>query len=178
MGAPARLLEFPVHITARAAQRCLPPAVYASLFKFAFVRNPWDRLVSRYAYLLHNQDHPRHQLVSQRQGFENYLQWEIRREKMFQHGYLMNARGEWIVDFVGYYERLDEDFSKICARLGVQAALPRANASSHHDYRTYYTPETRELVAKYFQRDIELFGYEFDGLPADRSPKNLKPLPR
>jgi hypothetical protein len=159
-----RALEFPAHARAIAAKRCLPPQVYESLFKFAFVRNPWDRLVSRYAYLMNNEKHRHHEFVRRLNGFEDYVTWETGRGKFFQHTYVTGSDGQLIVDFVGHYERLREDFAKVCARLGVNADLPRANASSHRDYRTYYTPATREFVGKYFQRDIELFGYNFDGL--------------
>lgn len=168
-----RSLEFPEHATALTARRCLPASVYARMFKFAFVRNPWDRLVSRYAYLLRNTDHPKHEFVSRMKDFESYVDWEIERGKMSQHTYVTDNAGRWIVDFVGYYERLHEDFAKACARLGVRAELPRANTSSHRDYRTYYTPELRERVAREFQRDVELFGYTFDGLPADQQPQGL-----
>jgi len=170
-----RLLEFPEHATGLAAERCLPASLFASLFKFAFVRNPWDRLVSRYAFLLRSTDHPRHSLISGMKDFSDYVAWEISRGKMFQHTYVTDARGELLVDFIGYYERLQEDFAKVCVRLGVRAELPRANTSSHRDYRTYYTPATRELVAKHFQRDIELFGYTFDGLRAENAPPGAQP---
>ena len=159
-----RSLEFPAHAYASAAKRCLPPDVYASLFKFAFVRNPWDRLVSRYAYLLHNEKHPRHEFVQKMKGFDDYVAWEIRRGKFFQHTYVTGSDGKLIVDFIGHYERLPEDFAMVCSQLGVSADLPRANASSHRDYRTYYSDVTRELVRNYFKRDIELFGYDFEGL--------------
>jgi hypothetical protein len=168
-----RTLEFPEHVQAQTVKNCLPSDEYARLFKFAFVRNPWDRLVSRYAYLLRNTEHPRHEFVKKLKGFEAYLAWEIARGKMHQHTYVCGAGGEWVVDFVGYYERLPEDFSRACDRLKVTAELPKANASSHRDYRSYYTPETRELVAKNFARDLELFRYEFDGLPAGAAPLGL-----
>jgi hypothetical protein len=162
-----RQMEFPLHASAGMVKRCLPAELYSGLFKFAFVRNPWDRLVSRYAYLLGSPDHPRHGLVSRMKDFSDYVAWEIRRGKMFQHTYVTNSRGELLVDFIGYYERLQEDFAKVCARLKLEAELPRLNTSSHRDYRSYYTPATRDLVSKYFQRDIELFGYTFDSLRAE-----------
>lgn len=171
-----RVLEFPEHVSASTVKNCLPPDLYSRLFKFAFVRNPWDRFVSRYAYLLRNEDHPRHKFVKAMGGFEKYLDWEIRRGKMSQHHYVCGANGEWLVDFVGYYERLQEDFEMVCARLKVNAQLRQANSSSHRDYKTYYTPITRERVAKHFQRDIELFGYEFEGLPANSTPRGLEPI--
>jgi hypothetical protein len=170
-----RVLEFPEHATGLTVERCLPAPLFASLFKFAFVRNPWDRLVSRYAYLLRNADHPRHGFVSGMKDFSEYVDWEISRGKMFQYTYVTDARGELLVDFIGYYERLPEDFAKVCARLGVRAELPRANTSSHRDYRSYYTPATRDVVAGYFQRDIELFGYTFDGLRAGNPAPSTRP---
>ena len=44
---------------------------------------------------------------------------------------------------------------------------PHRNRSGHKDYRTYYTDETRDLVAEAFRGDIETFGYTFDGLAAE-----------
>jgi hypothetical protein len=167
-----RVMEFPEHASARVARNCLPPKIYDGLFKFAFVRNPWDRLVSRYAYLQRNEEHPRHRNI-RKMEFADYLAWEIQRRKMFQHTYVTGTRGEWIVNFIGYYERLREDFAKACAHLSIKADLPRANTSSHRDYRTYYTPALRDLVANEFARDIELFGYTFDGLTEKGLPRGL-----
>jgi len=145
-------------------KRCLPADAYDALFKFAFVRNPWDRLVSRYAHLLRSKDRNRYSFISNLEKFEDFLQWEMRRHSADQYHYVTDAQGRQIVDFIGHYETLAGDFAKVCARLKVQAKLPHENVSEHRDYRTYYTPETREFVAKRFQRDIEMFGYDFDGL--------------
>jgi hypothetical protein len=157
-------LQFGEHATANEVKRCLPAKAYDALFKFAFVRNPWDRLVSRYAHLLRSKDRSRHSFISSLEKFEDFLQWEMRRDSAHQYHYVTNAEGRQIVDFIGHYETLAEDFAKVCARLKIQAQLPHANVSEHRDYRTYYTPETREFVAKKCRRDIEMFGYEFDGL--------------
>ena len=129
--------------------------------------------MSRHAHLLQSQNHPRHRLVKEPGSFENYLAWEIARQKMHQHTYVYGARGERLVDFIGYYEHLQEDFVKVCERLEIRADLPRVNASVHRDYRLCYTAATRDLVAKHFRRDIELFGYDFDGLPAAAVPRGL-----
>lgn len=152
------------HVTARVVKRRLPPAVYDAAFKFAFVRNRWDRLVSRYAYFLCSENHHRHRFVKRVKGFEEYLDWEIHRGKMLLCRYVTDGRGELITDFLGYFERLHEDSPKVCVRLGIQAELPHVNTFKHGDYRAHYTPATRELVPQHFRRDLELFGYEFDGL--------------
>jgi len=163
VGGLYKAVQFSEHAVAREVQECLPPEVYASLFKFAFVRNPWDRLVSRQAHLLRSTDRRRHSFVSRMENFEEFIKWEIERGA-FQSCYVTDEKGIRIVDFIGYYEMLNEDFAKVCAQLKIQAELPHANISQHKDYRTYYTPKTRDLVAAEFKRDIEMFGYTFDGL--------------
>ena len=71
---------------------------------------------------------------------------------------------EIIVDFVGRYENLNEDWSKVCRALEVPAlSLGRENQVVRQDYRGFYDDELRELVANRFRRTIELFGYRFDG---------------
>lgn len=166
IGGLHRAVQFGEHATADEVKRCLPADVYDSLFKFAFVRNPWDRLVSRYAHLLRSTDRRRHSFISGLEKFEDFLKWEIERGSD-QYPYVTDAGGNQIVDFIGHYERLAEDFAKVCARLKIKAELPHANVSEHRDYRSYYTAETREFVATKFRRDIEMFHYDFDGL-ADR----------
>jgi hypothetical protein len=163
VGGLYRAVQFGEHATADEVRSCLPPEVYNGLFKFAFARNPWDRVVSRYAHLLRSTDRHRHGFISKLEKFEDFLKWEIERGSA-QYPYVTDAQGKLIVDFVGHYESLAEDFAKVCARLKIKAELPHANVSEHRDYRSYYTPETRDVVAKEFQKDIEMFGYTFDGL--------------
>jgi hypothetical protein len=76
---------------------------------------------------------------------------------------IVDDQGRNIVDYVGRFENLDVDFAEICSRLGLQPpALGHENRSEGRvDYRTYYCEETRDIVARYFSRDIENFGYNF-----------------
>src|SRR5262249_7513372 len=79
---------------------------------------------------------------------------------------LTDDQGRLLVDYIGHYERLDEDFAEVAAKVGIADRLPHLNRSQHKDYRTYYSDRTRELVETYFRADVELFGYSFDGLRA------------
>jgi hypothetical protein len=167
-----RVLAFPEHATAVAVRRCLPEAFYSTAFKFAFVRNPYDRLVSRYSYLLNNPTHRDHPRVRRMKDLAEFVRWEIRRNQQSQHDYVVDRRGRLIVDFVGRYERLEQDFDHVCGKLGVTATLPVTNVSGHRDYRTYYSERTREIVKERYAFDLELFGYGFDGL----STESLSPV--
>ncbi|HEX4294042.1 MAG TPA: sulfotransferase family 2 domain-containing protein [Rhizomicrobium sp.] len=133
----------------------------AGHFKFAFVRNPWERLVSFHAYA-------RAHLaltVPEMQGvdfggmlrlLEAGAPWLTRLHAVRpQHEHVRGA------DFVGRFEALDSDFARVCARLDIRAALPKKNASRHGAYTSYYDAGSRDFVAARYREDIEGFGYSF-----------------
>ena len=159
---PPAMRRFRRHASARQAQHHLPRAAFDELYKFAFVRNPWDRMVSFYHYVLSRPDHHRHEQVKSLPDFEHYLRYEARRGKESQKDLLVDRHGNVLVDFVGRYESLQEDFAYLRAKLLVVCKLEHHNRSKHRDYRQYYNSRTVNLVAELFQEDIELFGYTFD----------------
>jgi len=137
-------------------------------FSFAFVRNPWDKVVSQYHY----------RARTAQAGFEAgpppFPEWAVRtfaerdpafydRPRMFrpQMDWVADDTGEVVVNFIGRFETLDADFQEVCRRIGRTASLPHLKASPHAPYRTYYDDESRDAVAKHFARDIAAFGYDF-----------------
>jgi len=139
----------------------LPRTVFEGCFKFGFVRNPWDWIVSLRSYLLQTPSHRHHALVK-RMSFEDYIRFETERNRRSQHDFLVDRQGQLLADFVGRFENLHNDFDVVCRRLGIDAKLPHSNSSSHRDYRESYDARSIELVRKHLQRDIDLFEYEFD----------------
>lgn len=80
-------------------------------------------------------------------------------DSLFQCNYIYSPEGNQLVDFVGRFEQIDEDFSRAIDRIGVDAKLPYRNATSHHDYRAYYTPGTADLIADLYHIDVDAFDY-------------------
>jgi hypothetical protein len=99
--------------------------------------------------------------------------------------------GQLLVDFVGKFEQLQQDFEHVCAQLGIEKSkLPHVNSSDKksrelrrkfknfihrndetelRSYVDFYDDETRDLVARMYQSDIEMFNYRFsDALPKHR----------
>jgi hypothetical protein len=168
------------HFLARELREIHGRATWDACFKFSFVRNPWDRLVSWWSLIDNARQYidpakPPNKFFSyvltHARNFEEFLlrcDDEIvdsdGRKNIFRNqlDYLIDDDGAVIVDFIGRFERLQEDFDAISRRLGrAPTALARSNASEHATYTAYYTPATAEIVARRYARDIERFGYRF-----------------
>jgi hypothetical protein len=154
-------------------------------FSFGFVRNPWERLVSHYAMISdriseltpEQRKEPQpfkielwNYVLHFSRDFESFLDnctgliYDRNCYKSFlfnQVDYLSDDKGELAVNFVGRFENFEADANEALTRIGIEAEVPRLNRSSRGNYRDYYSPRTRNLVAKRFARDIDMFGYEF-----------------
>lgn len=164
--------KLPRHARAVAAQEMLPREFFNGLFKFAFVRNPWDLQVSSFHHIRRERPH----LMEGISDFETFIRWKLDPDRPYQYhvdtsiqrqaDYLDDLWGNEIVDFVGRYENLEEDFGEVCRRIGLTPAphLPhKRKAMTRQSYQAYYTPETAALVGSFFKKDVERFGYRFDG---------------
>ncbi len=164
-------VKFPRHARIVAAREMLPADVFAQLFKFAFVRNPWDLQVSSWHHLRRE----RPQLVAHVDNFGDFLRWKLDPERPWQYHvdtsieqqseYLIGLHGELLVDFVGRHERLAEDFAHVCRSIGIhRPELPHRRRAHDRDadWRRYYDDALAEAVARHFAADIEMFGYRFD----------------
>lgn len=162
------------------------PKLYPALFSFAFVRNPWDRLVSCYRDKVLGETpdfttfHPgrgvayclaRFDAFRPGMSFGEFVEAvtaipddEADEHFRSQHTFLTNHDGQIAVDFVGRFERLDKDFAVVRRRLGFAwTPLPRIQATrTRVDYVQYYDSDTRAAVARRYAKDMQLFGYPFD----------------
>lgn len=156
------------HVRASKLEEHVNPEIWNSFFKFAFVRNPWDWLVSLYYYrkrgVMPVGGVGRDEGQADVEAFQCWLRLVCRSQTQGRRGasyYLINRSGELAVDFVGKYETLARDFKLICERLGIVSDLPHLNATVRTTYRRYYDQELIDLVAASYWEDIKRFGYTF-----------------
>lgn len=144
---------------------------------FAVVRNPWDRTVSRYTYMI--------RCIETRSG-----RWETYSKCKF--GEFLEQRHRWGgQEFFwhrgirGWFQQkdyvTDEDGNLRCdiLRFGLDLTdylgteLPPRNVSNgtkdgstvvgKKDYRKFYGAEERRIIEEWYAEDIEYFGFTFDG---------------
>ncbi|NOR19840.1 MAG: hypothetical protein GQ538_07095 [Xanthomonadales bacterium] len=180
---PAKGTEKLSHLSASEYVQCghISQQAFSRFYKFSFVRNPWARLVSEYRYrnfLSHKsfKDFVMHKLPPPGRD-DKY------RHIMPQTEMLYDNDGNLLVDFVGRFEQLQEDFDKVCQHLGFEdSALSHVNSSDKksrelrrkirnlfyrndesklRNYTEFYDAECREIVTDMYREDIENFGYSF-----------------
>jgi hypothetical protein len=164
------------HATYQHYKNFMEPEVFEGLYKFATIRNPWDRCVSFYF--------SPHRGVSafDPDAFERLIVGQIRTVRQFTcpRTYLeraMDRAGKpWLlerfrrdaidqhIDFMMRFEHLEADLNHILQHLGLpEQSLPHRNQGKREHYSTYYTPRTRKLVAEKFAEEIEWGQYTFEG---------------
>lgn len=181
---PTKGTEKLSHLSASEYVQCghISQQDFSDYYKFSFVRNPWARLVSEYRYrnyLSHKnfKDFVFNKLPEPGRG-DQY------RHVMAQTDMLYDSNGTLLVDFVGKFEHLQQDFDRVCSQLGFdESKLLHINSSDKKSrelrrktrnfiyrnreselrrYVDFYDHETRDAVAKLYRADIENFSYSFE----------------
>ncbi len=159
-------------------------ARYKDYFHFAFVRNPYDRLLSCYIEKIY---HPKsvnrndHAFINgeNREFIKGYGNVEFKKMSFSDFVHFVNQIPDkhcdphWSpqhrlldlekLDFIGRLENFEQDFSYVKEQIPLSGYIrpKRLMASKHFPYQNYYDDELRKIVAKKYARDLEIFNYDF-----------------
>jgi hypothetical protein len=144
---------------------------YEKYTKFCFIRNPWDLMVSCFCWWTQKVKLPiriKQGEILSKIGFENFVFSfytdyinEIHHHGLGQSYWLLDSDNKTvIVDYIGRFEKLQEDFNLICDSIGMaKLNLGKINTSKHENYCSYYNQNTAKMIMDKFFIDITKFNY-------------------
>lgn len=147
---------------------------HQAYFKFCFIRNPWDRLVSIYVQSqkpinLENADRRYLHEIANNHSFKEFIKIlntdrrELLISKSFESYVVDDETGQFKIDFLGRYENLQSDFDKACELLKIpKKNLPVQNPDPRQHYSWFYDNESKDIVASIFKLSIEMGHYKFE----------------
>jgi hypothetical protein len=153
-------------------------------FSFAFVRNPFDRLLSAFKYSQRRLEFEGSNAnVDEDFQFKNFDEFcgeyvdspdfcspvtRFNLHYLPQHRFLHDPQeafsgGAPFVDFVGRFENLKGDWSLICQTVNMPIiTLPHIrNRGDKSSYRDHYSKKSKAIAEKAYETDLNLFNYEF-----------------
>lgn len=149
-----------------------------SAFKFAFVRNPWDRFASSFHFMRDGTRWPMQQQWAARHiGAMSFAEFTLRLKNPLHRAQVMAERFFWPqtfwlggvgridgVDRLYRFEELDAAMQELCAKLGIEppAATPHLRKVDKPDlHHLYEDEEMIDLVGRLYRQDVQALGYRF-----------------
>lgn len=155
------------HLTAMELRKeYIPRDKFEGYFKFAFVRNPYDRILSE--YLWHIQ-----RTKTIKCSFRDFLlaidklgdRWKKDGHLKLQSDYIYDDKSNLCIDFLGRFEHLNKDWEFIAKKLHIEKELPKLQTSYRKkqyrkNYMEFFTEETKEMVYNKYYKDFINLGYK------------------
>jgi hypothetical protein len=162
IGNGAQQEEYFNHMPAYMVRRLISDDKWNSYFKFCNVRNPWDKTVSWF----HHNNNSTKNTNSEEEIILAFRSALKSATKVMRDWHIYTINDQPIVDDYINYSKLEDDFERISNRLNMSADfIPKLKTQwrdNNIPYTAYYDQECRDIVAKMYEPEIALFGWEFD----------------
>jgi len=139
---------------------------------FCVSRNPYDRTVSAYYYLLNNTTH-KHDIADRKKYIDPYSDFTDFIKNGLAHAaknqlhflpqvfWIKNQNGEPEVETTLKMKNLQDELDAFCQKMGLPPQKLKITNTSYRksSWEVYYTPETRKIVAEIYYDDFAFFDY-------------------
>jgi hypothetical protein len=144
-------------------------------FTFTVVRNPWARIYDAYKDLTQMTDIKAQRELMQLNGWKTWPSFDefmLNLDKFVTwpgdnwkgaKSITVTPQSELIdtdIDLIAKFETMVEDLQPIVDMFGVDFPL-FPYYDDMYEYRNHYTDETKDIIAKFFKKDIEKWNYNF-----------------
>jgi hypothetical protein len=149
-------------------------------FKFAIVRNPWDRLHSAFEYLKTKKDNNDldacfyQKYLSRNKSFEKfvlrlqdpYYRFNVLTYKHFIPQYkwiCLPKNNQHLMNRILRFEQLQEDLKELDQHIAINSfkRIPHLRRINKKVYTSVYSDNMKDIVSRIYQKDISLFNYKF-----------------
>jgi hypothetical protein len=146
---------------------------YEKYYKFGFIRNPYDRFVSSFFYLMRQTKKPLENM--------NYAEIALYFKDRFipyatkvynksvwlvpQHVFLCDTNGKNLMDYIGNTKTLQENTKNILQKLNIKNInydhFKKANTSTNYgvDRALLLDAENKQRIYQIYKRDFEIFNF-------------------
>tara|TARA_R110000824_G_scaffold86593_2_gene214150 strand:+ start:6657 stop:7382 length:726 start_codon:yes stop_codon:yes gene_type:complete len=138
-------------------------------FKFAFIRNPLDKLVSEYAWRQYAYKRGTLDIYVSKKAPADFKDFVLHLENHLspqdahvqpQYKFIYDDNHKLQVDYVGRFEELNKELQEIAELIGAPfIEVPRLQGSNHDHYKSYYSPELESYVRQKYKIDFDLGNY-------------------
>ena len=161
----------PQHFTAEIMKKKFPQ--FDMYFKFAFVRNPYDRLLSEYYFMHQGRRGIDINFFNNIPRFERWAFGYLNKKgkeftncychKIEQYRYLYDGTGKQLIYSIGKYENLQEDFNKILKIMDYQGSgkLMKSQSAKYDKNKKLLTDKVKHRIKDVYYADFKLFNYKF-----------------
>lgn len=153
------------HMPAKGVRKIIGNDKWNEYYKFCHVRNPWDRMVSKYLFR-------RWKYTRMNWDFKDFIKHKVERvdlgvarQKSYKR---ITESNKFILDDFYKFENMTETLKDIKEKIGFSEniILPETKTKTRGKdrihYSHYYDDYCIEAVRNTFKWEIEKFGYEFE----------------
>ena len=143
--------------------------IFDNYYKFSVVRNPYERLVSVYHYLI--DQHTKE--FGSFEGYINTLPNLVSQSNLLKGSHHIaqscytHIEGQQICDYIAHFENLPNSLNPVTSKLNLKTELGKHNVGRFYNWQvkpvpSYYTKEMINIVIELFKADFESYGYSLD----------------